>query len=146
MGSANDMQMWATPAEHFEYLKSSWGSIDRAIVTLFESITGGRDWGEVYISLWKLHAMYGISFLLYVVFMVFLVLNVVIGTIVDVTSGVAGRDRDRMVDDEMRSLKDYATDIKAFFRQADADNSGQLSWEEFKAHLQDNRVKAYFQT
>merc|ERR1712157_356755 len=51
-----------------------------------------------------------------------------------------------MVDDEMRALKDYSSDIKSFFQQADADNSGQLSWEEFKTHLEDNRVKAYFQT
>merc|ERR1712083_1108737 len=90
--------------------------------------------------------VYGICFLVYIYFMVFLVLNVVIGTVVDVTSSVAARDRDRMVDDEMKNLKDYAVNIKEFFLQADADKSGQLSWLEFKDHLDDNRVKAYFQT
>merc|ERR1712194_238367 len=39
-----------------------------------------------------------------------------------------------------------ASDIKAFFKQADTDGSGQLSWEEFRGHLQDDRMKAYFQT
>jgi hypothetical protein len=137
---------WPTSEDHFEYVKTSWGSIDRAIVTLFESITGGRDWGEVYYSLVRIGVGYGILFLVYIYFMVFLVLNVVIGTVVDVTSGVAARDRDRLVEDEIKSLKDYASDIKDFFRQADADGSGQLSWEEFRTHLVDNRVKAYFQT
>jgi hypothetical protein len=142
----DEMQFWSTSQEHFDYLRTSWGSIERAIVTLFESITGGRDWGEVYHSLVKIGLVYGIMFLFYIYFMVFLVLNVVIGTVVDVTSGVAARDRDRMVEDEMKALKDYASDIKEFFRQADADSSGQLSWEEFRIHLNDDRVKAYFQT
>ncbi|CAK0876338.1 unnamed protein product [Prorocentrum cordatum] len=141
-----EMNMWPTPQDHYDYIKTSWGSIDRAIITLFESITGGRDWGEVYYSLVKIGVGYGLLFLVYIYFMVFLVLNVVIGTVVDVTSGVAGRDRDRMVEDEIKALKDYAHDIKAFFQQADADGSGQLSWEEFRTHLEDNRVKAYFQT
>merc|ERR1712085_207072 len=99
-----------------------------------------------YFSLVKIGAVYGICFLFYVYFMVFLVLNVVIGTVVDVTSGVAARDRDRLVEDEMKALKEYSSDIKEFFRQADADKSGQLSWEEFRDHLEDDRVKAYFQT
>jgi len=131
---------------HRNYLEESWGTIDKAIVTLFESITGGRDWGEVYYSLVHVSMIYGMLFLCYIYFMMFLVLNVVIGTVVDVTSGVSKRDRDRMVEEEMKALKDYASDIKEFFQQADADNSGQLSWDEFREHLQDNRVKAYFQT
>lgn len=142
----DEQQFWDDGQQHFDYLRTSWGSIERAIVTLFESITGGRDWGEVYHSLVKIGVVYGIMFLFYIYFMVFLVLNVVIGTVVDVTSGVAARDRDRMVEDEMKALKDYASDIKEFFRQADADSSGQLSWEEFRIHLDDDRVKAYFQT
>merc|ERR1711920_897203 len=129
-----------------DYMKCGWSSIDRAILILFESITGGRDWGEVFYCLFRIGAVYGILFVAYVYFMVFLVLNVVIGTVVDVTASVSSKDRDLMVDDQIASLKGYATDIKNFFKQADADNSGHLSWKEFKSHLEDDRVKAYFQT
>jgi len=141
-----ELHFWNTPQEHLDYMKYSWSSIDRSILTLFESITGGRDWGEVYYSLHKTGLFYGFMFVVYVYFMMFLVLNVVIGTVVDVTSGVAAKDRDRLVDAEMSSLKDYASDIKIFFKQADTDGSGQLSWEEFRTHLMNDRVKAYFQT
>ncbi|CAK0873888.1 unnamed protein product, partial [Prorocentrum cordatum] len=140
----DEKQFWSTSQEHFDYMMTSWGSIERAIVTLFESITGGRDWGEVYQSLVKIGILYGIMFLFYIYPAASARRR--IGTVVDVTSGVAARDRDRMVEDEMKALKDYANDIKEFFRQADADNSGQLSWEEFRTHLDDDRVKAYFQT
>lgn len=142
----NDGNGGALTDDEYSYLKDGFDNIITAIVTLFECITGGRDWGEVYHALVKISLIYGVCFLVYIYFMVFLVLNVVIGTVVDVTSGVAARDRDRMVEDEMKALKDYASDIKDFFRQADADGSGQLSWEEFRTHLADNRVKAYFQT
>jgi hypothetical protein len=144
--SLEENQYWEDSQDHMNYMKCSWSTVYRALLTLFESITGGRDWGEVFYSLEKISPVYGICFLVYIYFMVFLVLNVVIGTVVDVTSSVAARDRDRLVDDEMKNLKDYADNIKTFFMQADSDGSGQLSWEEFKAHLEDNRVKAYFQT
>jgi len=144
--SLQEQQFWLTPQDHIDYMKCSWSSIDRAIVTLFESVTGGRDWGEVYYSFLRVDPFYGLLYFGYVYFMVFLVLNVVIGTVVDVTTGVASKDRDRMVDHEIASLKTYATDIKTFFKQADTDNSGQLSWKEFKEHLENDRVKAYFQT
>merc|ERR1712228_84108 len=144
--SLEEKLFWDTSQDHIDYMKTSWSSIDRALLTLFESITGGRDWGEVFYSLEKVGMAYGICFLVYVYFMVFLVLNVVIGTVVDVTTSVAARDRDRLVDNEMANLKDYSENIKTFFVQADADKSGQLSWVEFREHLEDNRVKAYFQT
>merc|ERR1740121_2042188 len=142
----NAVDAWAHPGAHLDYLKFRWGSIEQSFVTLFESITGGVNWGEVYYSLEKIGGVYGIFFIFYIYMMMFLVLNVVIGTVVDVTSSVAAKDRDRMVEDEMKALTEYASDIKDFFSQADADCSGMLSWEEFRAHLDDNRVKAYFQT
>merc|ERR1712194_608147 len=134
-----EQQFWDTPHDHIDYLKRGWSSIDRAILTLFESITGGRDWGEVFCSLFRIGSVYGILFVAYIYFMVFLVLNVVIGTVVDVTAGVSSKDRELMVDDQIASLKAYATNIKLFFKQADANNSGQLSWNEFKGHLEDDR-------
>ncbi|CAK0876349.1 unnamed protein product [Prorocentrum cordatum] len=148
--SLEEQQFWESPSDHIDYMKCGWSTIDRALLILFESITGGRDWGEVFTSLFRIGPVYGILFIAYVhgggYFMSFLVLNVVIGTVVDVTADVASMDRDMMVDDQIASLRGYASDIKTFFKQADADHSGYLSWREFKNHLEDDRVKAYFQT
>ncbi|CAK0898657.1 unnamed protein product [Prorocentrum cordatum] len=141
--SVTDGTGGALSADEYAYVTDGFGTIVRAIVTLFECITGGRDWGEVYYALVKIGVMYGICFLIYVSSCLG---GRRIGTVVHVTSGVAARDRDRMVEDEMKALKDYASDIKDFFEAADTDKSGQLSWDEFRTHLDDNRVKAYFQT
>jgi len=131
---------------HLTWLNDNFGSLHRIMLTLFQSITNGRDWAEVYDGLQQIHGNYSIIFLVFIYFMVFLVLNVVIGTVVDVTSGVAKMDREKLVKEEMAQLKDYTKHIKEFFLTADADKSGQLSFQEFSKHLEDPTVKAYFNT
>ncbi|CAK0903325.1 unnamed protein product [Prorocentrum cordatum] len=63
--SLEEEQFWDDSEAHIDYMKCSWSSVDRALLTLFESITGGRDWGEVFISLEKIGPVYGICFLVY---------------------------------------------------------------------------------
>jgi voltage-gated sodium channel len=127
-------------------LERKFGTLYRSMVTLFMSVTGGMDWIEVYELVDGVHATFGVMFLFFVYFMVFLVMNVVIGTVVDVTGGVSRRDKDRAVAEEMNRVKEYSRSIENFFTMADADHSGNLSWEEFASYLEDDRIKAYFQT
>eukprot|EP00928_Gymnodinium_smaydae_P026922 TRINITY_DN20981_c0_g4_i1.p1 TRINITY_DN20981_c0_g4~~TRINITY_DN20981_c0_g4_i1.p1 ORF type:complete len:713 (-),score=113.89 TRINITY_DN20981_c0_g4_i1:167-2305(-) len=138
-----------------EYLKDGreaelqlafFGSLARAWVSLFEAITGGRDWCEIYGALVSIHWLYGLIFIIYIYFMVFLVLNVVVGTVVKTTSEVFRKDRQHIVDDELNKLNSYTKEIKEFFKDADTDCSGTLSWDEFNTYLRDDKVKAYFQT
>jgi hypothetical protein len=131
---------------HLTWLDDHFGSLPKIMLTLFQSITNGRDWAEVYDELHQIHGNYSFIFVVFIYFMVFLVLNVVIGTVVDVTSGVSKRDRDNLVKGEMKQLKEYTHSIKQFFLRADSDSSGHLSLEEFTRHLEDPKVKAYFNT
>jgi len=77
---------------------------------------------------------------------VFGVLNVVTSVFVDNAHQVSQRDRDIVTQHEIQRHLDYAKDIRHFFMEADKDNSGMLSWEEFHEHLQDPKVQAYFAT
>jgi len=130
--------------ERFTWFEANFGTLLRVMVTLFQSITGGLDWGEVYTYLSEIHYFVGAAYILFIYFMVFLVMNVVVGTVVNVTSEVSKRDRDSVVSEEMVRLKQYASDIKGFFEMADIDGSGQLSYDEFVKYLQEDQVKAYF--
>jgi hypothetical protein len=126
------------------WLETNFGTLSRVMITLFQCFTGGRDWGEVYDTLSVMHYILGATFTMFIYFMVFLVLNVVIGTVVDVTSGVSKRDHESVVAEEMNKLKKYTHDIRVFFEKADEDNSGQLSYDEFTKYLKEDQVKAYF--
>jgi hypothetical protein len=123
-----------------------FGDLPYSLLTLFEAITGGRDWHEVVPPLLAIHPVYVVVFIVYIFFMVFLVLNVVVGGVVKTTSEVYKRDKQLIVEEEQARLRRYCEEIKGFFRQADLDNSGTLSWEEFYDYLHDDKVKAYFQT
>mmetsp|Transcript_55171 Transcript_55171/g.159771 ORF Transcript_55171/g.159771 Transcript_55171/m.159771 type:complete len:836 (+) Transcript_55171:129-2636(+) len=126
-------------------LNTHYGSMKAAMVTLFMTISGGIDWTDAMRPLVQLSWMYEPVFLFYIFFMFFAVLNVVVGTFVATTSEISSKDRDMMVKAELIKWEGYAKKIKEFFKEADTDKSGMLSWEEFEAHLQNSKVRAYFQ-
>jgi len=76
--------------------------------------------------------------------MQFGVLNVVVGTFVATATEIASKDREAFVKAELRSWELSTCRIKTFFHEADVDKSGTLSWEEFRNHLQNPTVRAYF--
>jgi Ca2+-binding EF-hand superfamily protein len=121
-------------------------TVFESILTLYQCMTGGRDWQETYDGLAEVNTVFGLIFVGFLFFMEFLVINVVIGTVVTKTDEVSRKDKDLLVHYEMKNVREYTASIKKFFMAADADQSGQLSKEEFAQYLKDDRVKAYFQT
>jgi len=117
------------------------------LLSLFKAISGGDDWGNIMAPLVTClensRLMEGI-FTFYIFFMVFGVLNVVVGTFVETAADVARRDQDAIIENQLAQVREYAKNIRAFFYQADKDRSGFLSFSEFEHHLSDERVKAYF--
>mmetsp|Transcript_10479 Transcript_10479/g.23800 ORF Transcript_10479/g.23800 Transcript_10479/m.23800 type:complete len:768 (+) Transcript_10479:83-2386(+) len=125
-------------------LKEHFGSVPKTIMTLWMSISGGLDWENAVQPLREVHWMYEPLYNLYVFFMCLGVLNVVVGWFVATTSDIAAKDRESFVNNEMSRLDQYSRKLRTFFQEADLDRSGLLSWDEFKLHLRDDRVKAYF--
>eukprot|EP00928_Gymnodinium_smaydae_P095341 TRINITY_DN8186_c0_g1_i1.p1 TRINITY_DN8186_c0_g1~~TRINITY_DN8186_c0_g1_i1.p1 ORF type:complete len:603 (+),score=145.80 TRINITY_DN8186_c0_g1_i1:114-1922(+) len=123
-----------------------FGSVPIALRSLFMGISGGLDWIELMEPLAALSWVYGIIFVMYVFFMIFGVLNVVIGIFVDASNDISQKNREIVTKNEMDKNKNYAEHLRRFFHEADADNTGTLSWEEFEAYLQDTHVQAYFQS
>lgn len=128
-----------------ERLMKWWGSIYRSMVSLFMAITGGADWSDLMEPLREMEVFYESLFLAYIFFMLFGVLNVVVGAFVATTAQIIEGDREVIVRSQMERMAKYKERILGFFREADVDKSGTLTWDEFKDHLQDPAVMAYFQ-
>uniref|UniRef100_A0A7S2Q899 EF-hand domain-containing protein n=1 Tax=Zooxanthella nutricula TaxID=1333877 RepID=A0A7S2Q899_9DINO len=126
-------------------LRRWWGSLYRCFVTLFMAISGGADWVDMTRPLLLVNEWYECLIVLYVFLMSFGILNVVIGTFVATVHNIAAQDRDSMQKYKLHQCKEYMGKIREFFREADVDRSGTLSWNEFKTHLASPTVKAYFQ-
>eukprot|EP00928_Gymnodinium_smaydae_P039690 TRINITY_DN27052_c3_g2_i1.p1 TRINITY_DN27052_c3_g2~~TRINITY_DN27052_c3_g2_i1.p1 ORF type:complete len:888 (-),score=173.99 TRINITY_DN27052_c3_g2_i1:134-2797(-) len=129
-----------------DVLLDTFGTVFNSVVTLFSSICGGWNWIDLYIPLFYVNPFVGCAFIFYIFFVVFGVLNVVTGAFVDSMRLVSERDRDAVVEAELKKADKLRDTMEKIFMEADVDGSGLLSWEEFEAHLGDERVRAYFQT
>jgi len=127
-------------------LHANFGSIMRSMVCLFMSISGGVDWKDAINPLRTVHWLYEPAFIFYTFIMLFGVLNVVVASFVENTAQLSRKDESAMIANEMRQVAEHTARIKKFFHEADVDKSGHLSWDEFERHLEDDQVKAYFQT
>ncbi|CAK0799984.1 unnamed protein product [Prorocentrum cordatum] len=109
-----------------EALRRHFGSLQSAMLSLYEACTGGINWHEILDPL-----MYNFSpavvvvFVLYMFFVIFALTNVVIRVFVESALRTAEDDKRRQLSAQMSSL----------FRQADEDSSGTVTWDEFQDHL-----------
>lgn len=127
-------------------VKYYYGGVYKTMSALFMAISGGLDWAELLSPITDMSVYYGPIFIAYIFFMYFGVLNVVVSAFVATTADVASRDIEAVVRLEIEKVGTYMRKARQFFREADLDRSGTLSWEEFESHLQHPKVKAYFQT
>eukprot|EP00929_Paragymnodinium_shiwhaense_P024892 TRINITY_DN15193_c0_g1_i1.p1 TRINITY_DN15193_c0_g1~~TRINITY_DN15193_c0_g1_i1.p1 ORF type:complete len:709 (-),score=183.55 TRINITY_DN15193_c0_g1_i1:1254-3380(-) len=136
----NDEEAMAVVAE----LQLHFGGLFETMVTLWAAISSGNDWmlyGNLLRSL-EFGELYLLMFMFYVAFCTVGLLNVVTGIFVD--SAVCTRTEDEVVAGYNEDLKRTTEEIRRIFEEADADESGTLSFKELCIHLQEPRVRAYF--
>lgn len=122
-----------------------FGSLPEAIRTLFRVISGGADWYDASSGLWDVHVMYGLLFTIYIFFMVFGVLNVLVGVFVDSAMATANMDADILAQEaaaEKQALMDQASSV---LKSVDKDASGSVSWDEFAENLGNPSVLAFLE-
>merc|ERR1712217_848525 len=82
-----------------------FGRIYLSLLTLFECITGGLDWGEVAASLMKeISPVLGFVFCFYIAFCLFAILNIITGVFVQKAQAQAQEDKDLYLAHHIRDL------------------------------------------
>eukprot|EP00440_Ansanella_granifera_P008808 gb/GFBE01009542.1/.p1 GENE.gb/GFBE01009542.1/~~gb/GFBE01009542.1/.p1 ORF type:complete len:643 (+),score=135.15 gb/GFBE01009542.1/:1-1929(+) len=125
-------------------VQKMFGSLPETMISLWSAVSGGNDWmtyGELLRKI-DMGDFYFMVFNFFIAFCVVGLFNVVTGVFVD--SAVCSRTEDEVVQSYLDDLRATTQDIKGFFAKADEDCSGTLSFEEFRNHLQNPMVKAYF--
>mmetsp|Transcript_148729 Transcript_148729/g.262960 ORF Transcript_148729/g.262960 Transcript_148729/m.262960 type:complete len:627 (+) Transcript_148729:44-1924(+) len=111
-----------------------YGTLDRTMLTLYQTISEGIHWDaameplRVHCSAWM-----PVSFSLYVAFVTFAMLNVITGVFVESAIQTANEDKKKVLLDNMRSV----------FQDADMDNSGSITWDEFKSQLENPQLQSF---
>lgn len=125
-------------------LQSFWGTVDRSMLSLFQTITGGRDWYEFYDHLLMLDVTKRWIYLLYISFAIFAVCNVVAAVFVESAMQSSAHDRELLIREQLRDSQAYQDKMLGVFEEMDSDGTGTITMDEFLTHLDDDRVIAYF--
>jgi hypothetical protein len=125
-------------------LIESFGTVDRSILSLFMSMSGGNDWSAYYDALGPLPAYYHYAFLLFICFSIFAVVNIVTGVFVESALQANMKDKDIVVQEELQAKKVYLESMAELFEEMDEDGRGTITVKEFEHKLQDENVIAYF--
>jgi len=120
-----------------------WGTLPKALNTMYQAVTGGGDWGEFADPLKLLGYHMYFFFCLNIGFLILAVLNVLTGTFCANAVGAAIRDRDNVAYLAAKTGEAFKDDVRALFKVIDDDQSGSVSWEEFQHHMGMEEMNAY---
>jgi len=123
------------PGAMTQDLVEFYGSLPRAVLSLYQAMTGGVDWNDLSKPLEEsISPLMTVGFALYVAFAVLAMMNVVTGVFVESALGSAREDRE----------KEVISSVKKIFQVADHDQSGVLTWGEFSKTLEEPSNLKYF--
>lgn len=129
-----------------EVLRKHYGSLWQACYTLLLAITNGVPWGPLAEDLALISPMFKYLFALYVTFVMFGILNVLIGVFVHKTGETVLKDRDLAIQEEMDLTKHFHIELKALFDDHGLSEDAKLSWDCLRANLERVEVQMYLQT
>jgi len=146
--STVDLSYWADLHEgnHVEQLFRLYGTLPRTMLTLLQPVSGGMDWNNAFRPILRLRTYFLVVSLVYMFFMIFGLLNVLLGIFVEGAMQSVRCDSDQMVRDEMDSVNASIAQITRVFRASDTDRSGSLDREEFQALLNNPQLVTLLQT
>mmetsp|Transcript_29910 Transcript_29910/g.79638 ORF Transcript_29910/g.79638 Transcript_29910/m.79638 type:complete len:751 (-) Transcript_29910:255-2507(-) len=125
-------------------MQVAFGSMSLMVVTLFMSVSGGRDWWEIWDLFHELPAIYPTLFLFFILVLVLAVLNIITGIFVKEAMDMAHLDRDLQMQLELEENRYFLRKLKVLFERIDADGGGTMSLEEFEAHMESEELRVLF--
>lgn len=132
-------------AENLQLMTELFENVPIAMVSLYQGISGGIDWGDLAnplangISKWCL-----LLFCLYTAFFYFAVLNVVTGVFCNEAISASAKDQDHIMREELQRTTSVVNQFKRMFEEADENHDGMVTWTEFKDQVGDPRTQAMF--
>jgi len=134
------------PDSSSQALLRYWATLPRSMFTLYMSITGGISWVEVIHPLSDVSDSLVVVFVSYVILAQLAVLNVVTGVFCQNAMDSASHDQELVTQQMLDNKQAYITRLQDIFRTVDSDGSGTVTFQEFRDHLDNEPVKAYFES
>lgn len=130
-----------------EEVVGSFGSLGRALLSLFESISGGQDWAKSAAMLARVHWVCLPLFSVFVGFMSFAIMGVLTATIVNsIGSNLLSFDTDLVIDQRIKEDECVRAHLEILYRQVDTDGDGAVSKDQMKKAFQIKTTGAYLKS
>jgi hypothetical protein len=127
-------------------LSEHFGTLWRAGISLFMSMSGGEDWGNILAVLKPLPYEYQLTFLGFVTFAILALLNVITAVFVEAAMQVSQNDKELVVLEEMKNKDEFMAIMQQVFEELDTNDSGALSLQEFEKHIEDEKLTAFLKS
>jgi len=128
------------------HLAKHWGSLAQSMLTLFYCVSGGLDWHIALDPLIKIHGIYGLVFIVYILIMSFSIVNAITGAFCQAAADSTVQDRDLHLQDLLSQKRNHLNQMSALFEKTflilDSDQSGEINMSEFNAQIQDESIQA----
>ncbi|CAE7464953.1 Cacna1c [Symbiodinium natans] len=121
-------------------------SLPIAMLSLFMSIAGGVSWEDVITPLIAMSPVWAFVFIFYVAFTYFAVLNVVTGVFCQSAIDSAQSDHTMVMQSILANKEAHIEKIRYLFSEIDAEDRGVITYQMFEEKVNDQAVKAYFES
>jgi len=119
-----------------------FGSLGGSMMTLFQAVFGGLLWGEVVDALLPAGVFYQIALVVFMVIMLLLVCNIVIGIVLACTERASQNELDHRISSEMHDRSENILALRDIFQEMDINGSGEINRDELNSACQDLRIDA----
>jgi len=127
-------------------LRHFFSTLSVATVSLYQAMSGGVDWGDIWTALSPMPSEYRAAFIFFITFSIFALLNVVTAVVVETSIQRSQNDRDLLVQQEMEQKIEFVDSMQRVFEELDADGNGSLTLDEFEAQLDDEHILSFMST
>lgn len=141
--AATGSEVLPTDPPYLQIIKTHYNNVPNAILSMFLSMTGGSNWGDMYFPIAEFSTLYAFLFLFYIGLVFFGVLNIVTAVFVDSAMQSQAHYKDLMIQDTIDHKKMYTTHLKEVFNEIDADQSGFVNQDEVEYFLTDEGLKMH---
>jgi hypothetical protein len=125
-------------------LIEDFGSLPRALLTLFQAVTGGLDWRQICDPLSNVNSSSGFVFVIYICFVLLTVMNIMTGVVVGKAMKAQEDDIENLVHEEAGERNKSKKLLRKLMHEADKEKTGNISWSRMEKLLEDPTTRAHF--
>merc|ERR1712008_39418 len=119
-----------------------FGTVPKAILSLFKTLTGGVSWQEVLVPVEELGMFWAIFFVALISFCYLAVLNIVTGIVCSSSIESAVEDLDLQVQAHVANKDKFTKQLTKLFEEIDEDHSGNITRQELEDAIQADERQA----